>query len=50
MTTIIGNENNPATLKLVLANNVSEKKCPLKITGHNGMSSHQKTVFYIAST
>lgn len=35
MTTIIGNENNPATLKLVLANNVSEKKCPLKITGHN---------------
>ncbi|XP_066142943.1 methionine--tRNA ligase, cytoplasmic [Euwallacea fornicatus] len=35
MGTLVGNENNPATLKVVLANNFSKIKYSVKLTGHN---------------
>lgn len=36
MTTIIGNDNNPATLKLVIANNFARTKCKLDLTPNDG--------------
>ncbi|CAG9766282.1 unnamed protein product [Ceutorhynchus assimilis] len=35
MTTIIGNENNPSTLKLILSNNLANKKYPVDLKGPN---------------
>lgn len=36
MATIEGNENNPATLKLVLADKLAKTQYAVNIRGHNG--------------